>query len=248
MKVVIFAGGRGTRLSELTERVPKPMVTVGGIPILMHIMDIYARQGHCEFIVCGGYRVKYIASYFEQIGTLDSEGRYCLRSISGKNIWVRVCDTGENVNTATRLKAIRAFVGDEDFMLTYADGLANVHTDELIQRHKELKSIVTVTAVEKTDNFGIIETSDEKTVRAFHEKSVMRLINGGYMICQSLVFDYLPKEDLPFEIAVLPQLAKIARLAMYKHNGFWKCMDSLMDKEQLDEIAESGNEPWFNSI
>lgn len=248
MKVVIFAGGKGTRLSELTKSVPKPMVTVGGIPILMHIMDIYARQGHYEFIICGGYLVECIASYFEQTGTRDSEGRYCIRSISGKNIWIRVCDTGENVNTATRLKAIRAFVDDEDFMLTYADGLANIHTEELIQRHKELQSIVTVTAVEKTDNFGIIETSDEITVSAFYEKSVMRLINGGYMICQSLVFEYLPEEDLPFEIAVLPQLAKIARLAMYKHNGFWRCMDSLGDKEQLDEMAEAGNEPWFDSI
>lgn len=248
MQVVIFAGGKGVRMSELTRDTPKPLVQIGDVPIIMYVMDLYARQGHCDFVICAGYRYEKMYSYFDERGNLNPNGSFELQSVSGCPIVVRLCDTGLDVQTTTRLTRVAPYVQDQNFFLTYADALADLELGKLIRQHETSGDTVTITAVEKVDNFGVIETLDGKKVNAFYEKSARRLINGGFMICHMSVFDMLPAEDLSFEHAVLTPLAQQGKLGMCRHAGFWKCMDTLADKEQFEELLRSGKAPWYNRM
>jgi len=236
MKLVILAGGLGTRLAEETDFVPKPMVLIGDKPILWHIIKYYSAFNFSEFIICGGYKIEIIKNFFKK-----SNGKTNELERSWK---VKVINTGKNSNTGERLKKIKKYV-DEVFCLTYGDGLSNVNINTLVNFHKKNKSITTLTAVKPESRFGKIVFNGNK-VSKFLEKDVLteNWINGGFFVCQKEVFKYLNKKNTIFESDTLSLLAKKNKLAAYKHKDFWYCMDTLRDKRHLNNIWLCNKAPW----
>jgi len=254
MKVVILAGGFGTRLSEETEIRPKPMVEIGGKPILWHIMKIYSSFGFNEFVICLGYKGYTIKEYFAHYFMHNSDVTFDFSNNNERIIhnhsaepWkVTLVDTGINTMTGGRVKRVQPYIGDEPFMLTYGDGVANINIKELIQFHKSHGKAITMSSSQPDGRFGAIDMEDNK-VRSFLEKprGDGSWINIGFFVCQPKVFDYITEGDATiFERAPLENLAKEEEMYAYKHNGFWKPMDTLRDKIELQRLWDTGDAPW----
>ena len=255
MKVVLFAGGLGTRISEETEAKPKPMVEIGGKPILWHIMKIYSHFGFNEFIVCLGYKGYVIKEYFMHYFmhnsdlTVDlSNNNVTFHQSSSENIKVTLVDTGLNTKTAGRLQLVKKYLGNEDFMLTYGDGVSNVDLRELLAHHKAHGKIATVTAIQMDARFGGMDLDPGGNVLSFREKAKdeSKWINGGFFVLKPEVFNYLQGDmsDMMWEDEPLEKLAEDQQLSAYRHKGFWKCMDALRDKIELEELWKNNNAKW----
>ena len=230
MKVVILAGGFGTRLPEYTDTIPKPMIKIGEQPILEHIMNSYSKFDFKEFIIALGYKGELIKEHFK----------------SHKNKWkVNLVDTGQNTMTGGRIKRLKEVIGNETFMLTYGDGLSNINLKELLEFHKKNKKIVTVSAVRPPARFGFIKFKDDK-VLSFKEKSKLDVgwINGGFFVMEPKFLDYIKGDSTYLEREPLEKIAKEGNMCAYKHAGFWQCMDTLRDKIVLEELIKEGNHPW----
>ena len=247
MKVVIFAGGRGTRISEESTLRPKPMIEIGGKPLLWHIMKIYAAYGHTEFIICLGYKGSLIKEYFTNyfIHNTDVTVDLSNNSIEVHNNYaepfkVSLIDTGLDTMTAGRLKRVLPYVGNEPFMLTYGDGVSNVNIDELVAFHKKSGKVCTMTAIQATSRFGVIKMEEDGTINSFEEKpeDSGTWINGGFFVINPEIAKYLPEDadDIMWERDPMDNLAKDKQIAAYKHHDFWKCMDTLRDKEELEHM------------
>jgi glucose-1-phosphate cytidylyltransferase len=253
MKVVILAGGLGTRLAEETEVRPKPMVEIGGRPILWHIMKIYASQGFNEFFVALGYKGEIIKRYFLDYYSLC--GNMTVNLANGKaeisegeqlEDWtVNLIDTGQDSMTGGRIRRLQPFLKDETFMVTYGDGVADVNLNELVEFHRSHGKIATVTAVHPLARYGELFINEDSTTK-FSEKPQTHAgwINGGFLVFEPTVFDYLKDDSSILEIAALEQLANENQLVAFRHYGFWQCMDTLRDKRQLEEAWQNGNPPW----
>lgn len=255
MKVVIFAGGLGTRLSEETEARPKPMVEIGGKPMLWHIMKIYENYGFNEFIICLGYKGVMIKEYFTNYFLHNSDvtvelnnNQLDIHYTKTEDFKVTLVDTGLNTKTAGRLKRVQDYIGNEDFMLTYGDGVCDVNLAELLKFHQNHNKIATVTAIQPEARFGGMEIIDGK-VTQFREKPKGdgSWINGGFFILKPQVFDYLQYENIDeimWEDSPLENLAKNNELMAYKHHSFWKCMDALRDKIELEQLWNTQQAKW----
>jgi glucose-1-phosphate cytidylyltransferase len=252
VKVVILAGGTGTRLSEETSLRPKPMVEIGDRPILWHIMKIYSSHGLNDFVICLGYRgymvKEYFANYFLHTAdvTIDiAENRIDVHESAAEPWKVTLIDTGAETMTGGRLRRVLAYVGDEDFCFTYGDGLSDVDIGKLIAFHQAQGAIATVTAVRPLGRFGSMRVDGER-VTGFQEKPAGdgAWINGGFFVLSPAIADYLDGDETVWEREPLRRLAEEGRLASYRHTGFWQPMDTLREKLQLQELWESGQAPW----
>lgn len=253
MRAVILAGGLGTRLSEETETRPKPMVEIGGRPILWHIMSHYAAHWVTEFVVALGYKSDVVKQFFVEysryIGSLSmnlARGEVTHHDEAAGVDWtVHLLDTGLSTNTGGRVKRVGAWVRDETFMLTYGDGVSDVDVQALLRFHRQTGKLATVTAVRPPARFGRL-VFDGDLVSAFTEKPQAGegWINGGFFVLEPEVLDYIGGDDESFENDVLPRLAAAGQLAAYKHDKFWQCMDTLRDKRQLEALWQDGRAPW----
>ena len=254
MKVVILAGGMGTRLSEETDLKPKPMAEIGTKPMLWHIMKIYSHYGFNDFVLCLGYKgymiKEYFANYFlhQADVTIDMKNNKMEVHHRKAEPWkVTMVDTGLNTMTGGRLKRVQEYIGDKPFMLTYGDGVADVDLKKLAAFHKKSGGYATMTAIQNLGRFGAIDMKENGAVRAFEEKphGDGAWINGGFFVLEPKVFDYIKEGDSSiWERAPLEKLAADNKLAAYKHTGFWKCMDTLRDKRELEDLWTSGKAPW----
>lgn len=252
MKVVILAGGLGTRISEETSVKPKPMVEIGDKPILWHIMKIYSRYGFNDFIICLGYKGNYIKEWFYHYHMHNGDVVLELKSNSIKYTknnceeWtVTLAETGDNTMTGGRIKRIREYVGNETFMATYGDGVGDVDITKLVEYHKRHGKLATLTAVMPEGRFGVLDiTDDEKIINFGEKKDNNGRINAGFFVFEPKVFDYIEGDETTFEKEPLENLAKDGNLYAYHHNGFWKPMDTLSDKNKLETMWQSGNAPW----
>jgi glucose-1-phosphate cytidylyltransferase len=254
MKAVILAGGLGTRLSEETTIKPKPMVEVGGQPILWHIMKSYSYHGINDFVICCGYKgyviKEYFANYFLRMSDVTFDMRFNQMNIhSGyAEPWrVTLVDTGENSMTGGRLKRVREHIGDETFCFTYGDGVSNVNITELVQFHKDQGTLATLTAVQPEGRFGAISLGQEQTkISQFHEKPEGdgAWINGGYFVLEPDVIDYITNDAVVWEQEPLKKLAHDGQLSAYRHDGFWQPMDTLKDRNHLEKLWKDSKAPW----
>jgi len=255
MKVLLLAGGFGTRLSEETDVRPKPMVEIDGKPILWHIMKTYSQYGFNEFVVLLGYKGYYIKEYFANYFlhqsdiTIDmSDGSMEVHNNSSEPWKVTLLDTGLNSMTGGRIKRAQKFVGDEPFMLTYGDGVADINIEELVKFHKSHGKAMTMTSAQPDGRFGALDIDENNRVVEFKEKPKGdgSWINAGYFVCEPKVFDYILEGDnTVFEQEPLKNLAKDGEIMTFKHEGFWMPMDTLRDKMKLNEMCEKGNAPWM---
>ena len=252
MKVMILAGGFGTRLSEYTETIPKPMVPIGGKPILWHLMNTYAHFGHKDFYLALGYKAQLIKEYFLNYQALNSDFTVNLStgSVEPHNVentdWkVTLVNTGLESMTGGRVKRMHEFIGNETFMLTYGDGLADIDIDALLNFHKSHGKMVTVSAVHPGARFGELEMKDNK-VMSFQEKpqTTQGWINGGYFVIEPEFFNLIEGDKTVLERAPLEKVAEMGELMSYHHDGYWQCMDTKRDKDHLEELWSSGNAPW----
>lgn len=254
MKVVILAGGLGTRLSEETKLIPKPMVEIGGKPILWHIMKIYSYYGFNDFVILTGYKShiikEYFVNYYQRYSdiTVDMINNSVEIHRTQTEPWkVTMLYTGEDTMTGGRIKKAQKYIGNEPFLLTYGDGVADVNINDLIKAHKSSNKLITMTAVQPSGRFGALVIKDDNIITSFKEKPKgdESWINGGFFVCEPQVFDYIEAdESVTFEKAPLENLAKDRQLNAYKHSGFWRPMDTLKDKNDLTEMWQTGQAPW----
>ncbi len=255
MKVVLLAGGLGTRISEETTIKPKPMIEIGGKPIIWHIMKIYAQYGFNEFVVCLGYKGHLIKEYFINYFLYNSDITVELEKnvldvhfTNSESFKVTLVDTGLNTNTAGRIKKIQKHVKDETFMLTYGDGVADIDINALLKFHKASGKLATLTSIQLPGRFGNIEMDEKGIVNKFQEKPEGDgvWINGGFFVLEPKIFDYLQDdvEHVQWEKKPLIDIANDGQLSAYRHNGFWKCMDAMRDKIELEELWETEKAPW----
>jgi len=254
MKVVILAGGFGTRISEQSHLIPKPMIEVGERPILWHIMKYYSAFGHNDFIICCGYKQYVIKEFFADyyLHTSDvtfdftSENKMLVHTNSSEPWRVTLVDTGLNTMTGGRIKRVSDYIGDETFMLTYGDGVADVDINDLLAFHKANDKIATVTAIQPGGKFGMLDINEDHQITHFMEKSREDggWINGGFMVLEPEVMKYISGDDCVFERYPLEKLAEEQQLMAYRHEGFWQCMDTMRDKELLEKMWTEGNAPW----
>lgn len=255
MKVVILAGGYGTRISEESQYKPKPMIEIGGKPILWHIMKEYAAHGFNEFVICAGYKQHVIKEWFADYYLHNSDitfdfsngGQMTVHNNVSEPWKVTVVDTGLNTMTGGRIKRIQPYIGNEDFLMTYGDGVADVDIMKLVEFHKSHGKIATLTAVHVDQRFGVLEINRESlSVTAFREKSQAdgSRINAGYMVLKPAIFDFIENDKTVFEQEPLRRVAEIGELKAYKHNGFWQCMDTKREMEKLEELWNCGQAPW----
>lgn len=253
MIVVLLAGGMGTRLSEETEMIPKPLVEVGGRPILWHIMKIYEASGFTEFIVCCGYKAHKIKSYFVNYFTENydltvhlGENKLEFHGEPSERWKVTLVNTGLETMTGGRIKRIAPYVGDQTFCLSYGDGVADLNIRDVVDFHEEKGRLATVTAVRSPGRFGILDIAEERGVKRFHEKpdNEAGWINGGFFVLEPGVFDFIDDDATSWEKSPLERLAAAGQLSAFQHHGFWKPMDTLRDQRELDEMWRSGNAPW----
>lgn len=260
MKVVILAGGFGSRISEESHLKPKPMIEIGGRPILWHIMKCYEHFGFDDFVICAGYRQDVIKEYFADFYLHASDVSFDFRNgrhdieVHDTTVdpWhVTVADTGYGTMTAGRINRIHRYVGDEPFMLTYGDGVSDVDPNAILDFHRRRGGIVTITGVILNQRFGMLDIDETGHIHSFREKRAddNALINGGFMVCEPEVFDYMglsgkdpDQED--FSGVTLEYLARASKLTCYQHNGFWMCMDTVRDRQRLEELWASGAAPW----
>ncbi|WP_183579138.1 glucose-1-phosphate cytidylyltransferase [Mucilaginibacter sp. X5P1] len=254
MKVVLLAGGLGTRLSEETVLKPKPMVEIGGMPILWHIMKIYSSHGFNDFVICLGYKgyliKEYFANYFlhKSDVTIDLKDNSIKVHDSQAEPWtITLVDTGNDSMTGGRIKRVQPYIGNEPFLLTYGDGVGNIDIKRLAEYHKEHGKLFTVTSVQPSGRFGALELSPENEVRSFLEKPKGdgSWINGGYMVCQPEVFDFIKQGDSTvWEKEPMEKIAEAGQMKAFKHDGFWRPMDTLKDKHDLNEMWNSDQALW----
>lgn len=254
MKVVLLAGGMGTRIAEESEVKPKPLIEIGERPILWHIMKEYSYYGFNDFIICAGYKQHLIKDWFASYFLHTSDVTFDLTEQNKVTIlnehsepWkVTVVDTGLNTMTGGRIKRVRQYVGDEPFFMTYGDGVCDVEIDKLLDFHRSHGKIATLTSVMLEQQKGILEVSGDNAVQSFREKSMSdgTLINAGYMVLEPKVFDYIEGDSTVFEKEPLMKLAGEKQLMSYLHRGFWQCMDTKREKDILEKIWNSGNAPW----
>lgn len=254
MKVVILAGGLGSRLSEETEIKPKPMVEIGGMPILWHIMKIYSHFGFNEFIILLGYKGYVIKEFFANYFLHNSDITIDLASNTiethSKQVepWkVTLVDTGANSMTGGRIKRVKKYIGDQPFLLTYGDGVADIDINALIETHKTNKGLITMTAVLPEGRYGALKLDENNRILNFEEKprGDGNWSNGGFFVCQPEVIDYIEGDNTIFEKEPLEGLAKDKQLYTYKHYGFWRPMDTLRDKVQLESLIQQNKAPWI---
>ncbi len=252
MKVVVLAGGYGTRLSEETDIRPKPMIEIGGNPILWHIMKIYSYYGFNEFIVLLGYKGYYIKEYFANYYLHQSDVTFDMKNGNMEvhnnfsEPWkVTLLDTGIESQTGGRIKRAKDFIGDETFMLTYGDGVSNVDIKALLEFHKSNKTLATMTAIQPAGRFGALDINSNQ-IKEFIEKPAGdgNWINGGFMVCEREVLDLIDSDSTVFEQYPLQKLAKNGELGAFKHYGFWYCMDTLRDKTALNQMWDKNQAPW----
>lgn len=253
MKVVILAGGLGTRLSEETVLKPKPMVEIGGMPILWHIMKIYSSYGFNDFVICLGYKGYLIKEFFSNYFlhksdiTVDLKNNKVIFNESDAEPWtITLVDTGVNSMTGGRIKRIQKHIGNEPFFLTYGDGLSDVNITELLETHKRENKYLTVTSVQPHGRFGALNLSESNQVLSFLEKPKGdgSWINGGFFVCQPEVFDYIKGDYMIFEKDPMEALAHEGKMQAFLHHGFWKPMDTLRDKVELEQLWDSGKALW----
>ena len=254
MKVVILAGGFGTRISEESHLKPKPMIEIGERPILWHIMKHYSQYGFHEFVICLGYKQYVVKEFFADYFLHTSDVTFDLANNQMEvhnnyaEPWkVTLVDTGLHTMTGGRIKRIKDYVGDETFLLTYGDGVSDVNLDELLKFHRQHGKIATITGVNVGQRFGVLEVDDQGAITAFREKNDDdgKIVNGGFMVMEPKVFDYIEGDSTVFEKAPLEHLAADKELMVYRHNGFWHCMDTQRDKNHLEEMWQSGKAPWI---
>lgn len=256
MKVVILAGGFGTRISEESHLKPKPMIEIGGKPILWHIMKEYSYYGFNEFIICAGYKQHVIKEWFADYYLHNSDITFDFCNGGKKEVhsniaepWkVTIIDTGLNTMTGGRVKRIKDYVGDEPFMLTYGDGVSDINIKELVDFHMQHGKIATLTAVHVGQRFGVLDIDREtKEIKAFREKSSAdgSRINAGYMVLNPEIFDYIEDDRTVFEKEPLMTLAEKGELVAYKHNGFWQPMDTKREMDMLEDLIENKKAPWM---
>lgn len=254
MKVVILAGGFGTRISEESHLIPKPMIEIGEKPILWHIMKYYSSFGHNEFIVCCGYKQyvikEFFADYYLHMSdvTFDFtlENKMVVHNNNTEPWKVTLVDTGLNTMTGGRIKRVSDYIDGETFMLTYGDGVADIDINQLIEFHKSHGKLATMTAIQPGGRFGMLDIDDSENIGNFREKSIEDggWINGGFMILENSVLDYISGDETVFEREPLESIARLGQLKGYKHFGFWQCMDTLRDKELLEKLWKQNQAPW----
>jgi len=256
MDVIILCGGKGTRLSEETQRIPKPMVEIGGKPILWHIMKIYSHYGFKRFILALGYKANYIKEYFYNLRITNSDFTLRLNPVheptffntSAEDDWeITFVDTGEDTLKGGRIKRLKKYIKSDDFHLTYGDGVSNVNLKQLVQYHKKHNKTGTVTAVHPPSRFGAMTIVDD-TVVEFEEKPQMKTgyINGGFFVFKKSMLSYLnTSEECDFEFGALQKIAKDSNLKAFKHDGFWQCMDNIRERDYLNMLVRTGKSPWI---
>lgn len=254
MKVVLLAGGFGTRISEESHLKPKPMIEIGGKPILWHIMKEYSHYGFNEFVVCCGYKQHVIKEWFNNYYLHNSDitfdfsdgGNITVHNNVAEPWKVTLVDTGLNTMTGGRIKRIKDYVGNEPFMLTYGDGVSDVNITELLKYHQNHGKMVTMTAIRPEGRFGVLDIDDNASIRAFREKSQndSGWINAGYMVVNPEIFDYIEADSTVFEREPLEKVASEGELVAYRHKGFWQCMDTQRDKQKLEEMWANNVAPW----
>ncbi len=254
MKVVLLAGGFGTRISEESHLKPKPMIEIGEKPILWHIMKLYSYYGFNEFIICAGYKQHVIKEWFADYYLHNSDITFDFTKknemIVHNNVtepWrVTIVDTGLNTMTGGRVKRVRKFIGDESFFLTYGDAVSDVNIQELLDFHNSHGKCVTLTTVSIAQQKGVLDIDENDTVTAFREKDDEddTLINGGFMVCNAGIFDYLDDDKTILEQGPMRRLAQAGELKSFHHEGFWQCMDTKREKDKLDRLWDSGKAPW----
>lgn len=257
MKVVLLAGGLGTRISEESEYRPKPMTELGGMPILWHIMKEYSYYGYTDFIICAGYKQhmikKWFADYCFYVSDISfdfTEKKHRSRMIVHNyhsDPWrVTVVDTGLYTQTGGRIKRVQDYIGNEPFMMTYGDGLCDVNINDIVSFHNKHKTIATLTSVKQKQQKGVLEVGMDNTVHAFREKSTEdgALINAGYMVFEPEIFNYITDDNSVLETDVLSRLADEGQLKSYLHTGFWQCMDTLLEKKILEKMLADNKAPW----
>ena len=255
MKVVLLAGGFGSRISEESQFKPKPMIEIGGMPILWHIMKEYELYGHTEFIICAGYKQEYIKDWFASYFLHNSDVSFDFRQ--GKNEmtiyhsqiepWkVTVVDTGYNTMTGGRIKRIQEYVGGEPFLMTYGDGVCDVDINKLIEFHKSHGKKATLTAVVQAQDKGVLNIDSDNSVKSFREKNIKdgAPINAGYMVLEPKIFDFIEGDSTVFEKEPLETVAKMGELKAYMFDGYWQCMDTKREMDKLNELWDSGKAPW----
>jgi len=255
MKVVMLAGGYGTRISEESHLKPKPMIEIGGKPILWHIMKEYSYYGFNEFVICAGYKQHVIKEWFANYYLHNSDITFDFSNDNKMTVhsnvaepWkVTIVDTGLNTMTGGRIKRIKDYVGDETFMLTYGDGVCDINIKELLEFHKSHGKIATITAIQLTQRFGILDIEDDNTISSFREKSDddSARINGGYMVLEPEVFKYLEDDTTVFEQGPMKQMAADGQLVAYQYDGYWQCMDTKREMDKLNELIETNKAPWM---
>lgn len=254
MKVVLLAGGAGTRISEESLYKPKPMVEIGGRPILWHIMKEYSHYGFHDFVICAGYKQHMIKEWFSNYFVYTSDvtfdftnGQRVVLQEQHSEPWrVTVVDTGLDTMTGGRIKRIQKYIGDEPFMMTYGDGVCDVDVQKLLQFHKKHGKIATLTAVMRDQSKGILNIGGDNAVRSFREKSAQDSvpINAGYMVLEPQIFDYLDGDRCVFEQEPLRRLSAEGELMSYLHRGFWQCMDTQRERMDLEKLWKGGHAPW----
>lgn len=254
MKVVLLAGGFGTRINEESRFKPKPMIEIGGRPILWHIMKEYSYYGFNEFIICAGYKQHVIKEWFSNYYLYNSDitfdftadNKMIVHSSEVEPWKVTIVDTGLNTMTGGRIKRIQPYVGNEGFMLTYGDGVCDVDIKKLVEYHHSHGKIATLTAVLQDQSKGVLDIGGDNAVKSFREKQITDgvPINAGYMVLQPEIFDYISGDDTVFEKEPLERLAKEGELMSYIHKGFWQCMDNIREKEMLEKLLTIGSAPW----
>ena len=254
MKVVLLAGGLGTRISEESDKRPKPMVEIGGMPILWHIMKEYCHFGFYDFIICAGYKQHMIKEWFADYFLYTSDVTFDFKNdnkmiVHDKHTepWtVTIVDTGLHTMTGGRIKRIEKYIDGERFMMTYGDGVCDVNIRDLLSYHIQNGKIATLTTVRQKQQKGVLRISNNNSVSSFREKLPYDCapINAGYMVLESAVFDYIDGDNTGFERDTLTKLAEIGQLMSYSHDGFWQCMDNIHEKRILEELWENGSAPW----
>lgn len=256
MKVVLLAGGKGSRISEESIYKPKPMVDIGGQPILWHIMKEYSHYGHNEFIICAGYKQQIIKQWFADYFLRKSDVTFDYRDGDEKLIvhechvepWkVTIVDTGLDTMTGGRIKRIQKYLDDEPFLMTYGDAVCDVDINQLIKFHQENGKIATLTAVFQEQLKGVLDIGGDNAVKSFREKKFSDSvpINAGYMVFQPEVFDYIEDDNSVLELGPLERLAKEGELVSYVHRGFWQCMDNIRERNTLEKLLNEGVAPWI---
>ena len=256
MKTVLLCGGFGTRIRDVADDIPKPLIKVGQMPILWHLMSYYASFGYCEFVLCLGYKSETIVDFFRgQSGLVESLGEqpelaniYKFSGlIGGVECGVTMADTGLEAMTGARLRKVKPLVGEDTFMLSYGDGLSDINIEKLVAHHQSGKKLLTVTGVRPPSRFGELQVDEKNNVTGFNEKPQASggRISGGFFVCEPGVFKYLEyREDLVFEKEPIQAIVRDQEMDMYAHDEFWQCMDTYRDWELLNQMFKSGKAPW----